>query len=113
MSDKCIFCRIADGEIPVEAIYEDDEFIAFHDRNPQAPEHALVVTRAHYETFLDIADPGLLGRMMIAAQETARRLDLADSGFRTVINTRDDGGQTVYHVHVHVLGGRFLSWPPG
>ena len=113
MSADCIFCKIAGKQIPVEALYEDDEFIAFRDLNPQAPVHVLVIPKAHFATIMDITDPGLLGRAVIACQEVARRTGMTEDGFRTVINTRDDGGQTVYHVHIHVLGGRFMAWPPG
>jgi histidine triad (HIT) family protein len=113
MSADCIFCKIASKQIPVEAIYDDEEFIAFRDANPQAPVHVLLIPRAHYETLTDVEDAGLLGRALLAVNETARRLNLAEEGFRTVINTREDGGQTVYHLHIHILGGRFMSWPPG
>ena len=113
MPDSCIFCRIAKGEIPVTPIYENDEFFAFPDANPQAPVHALVIPRAHHETIMDVADPGLLGRMLEAVKETAKRLNLDDEGFRAVVNCRDNGGQSVYHLHFHVLGGRFMTWPPG
>jgi histidine triad (HIT) family protein len=97
----------------VEAVYEDDEFIAFPDVHPQAPVHALIIPKAHFATLADITDDGLMGRAFLAACEVARRLGVDQEGFRTVVNTRDNGGQTVYHVHIHVLGGRFLSWPPG
>jgi histidine triad (HIT) family protein len=113
VSDDCIFCKIANRQIPVEPVYEDEEFIAFRDVNPQAPVHILLIPRSHYSTLLDVKDEGLLGRAMLAASEIARRQNVDESGFRTVINCRDDGGQTVYHLHIHVMGGRFLSWPPG
>jgi len=110
---ECIFCRIARGEVPVEKIYEDDEFVAFWDANPVAPAHALVIPREHYETVANVKDAGLLGRGLAVANETARRIHVADAGYRIVINCREDGGQTVYHLHFHVLGGRFMAWPPG
>lgn len=113
MADDCIFCKITAKEIPVEVLYEDDEFIAFRDVNPQAPVHALVVPKRHYATIMDMDEPGILGRAMAACLEVARKTGVTEDGFRTVINCRDDGGQTVYHVHIHVLGGRFLAWPPG
>ena len=113
MADECIFCKIAGKQIPVEPVYEDDEFIAIHDLNKQAPVHVLVLTKRHYPTILDIADADVLGRAMLAATEVARRMNLAKDGFRVVVNCGDDGGQTVYHVHIHVMGGRFLQWPPG
>lgn len=109
----CIFCKIAAGQIPVTPIYEDDEFLAFADQHPQAPVHVLLIPKAHFSTLLDMTDAAIMGRMMQAVQQTARTLDIADDGFRTVINTRDNGGQTVHHVHVHLFGGRFMGWPPG
>ena len=113
MSDECVFCKIGRGEIPVEPLYQDEEFIAFRDQNPQAPVHLLVIPREHFPTVLDVPDAALLGRAFQAANEAARKMDIQDDGFRLVVNTRDDGGQTVYHLHIHVLGGRFMSWPPG
>ena len=113
MSDDCVFCRIASGQIRVEAVYEDTEFIGFRDTHPQAPVHVLIIPKQHYATIMDIADDGLLGRALRAVQQTAVKLGVAEEGFRTVLNTRDNGGQTVYHVHWHILGGRFMQWPPG
>ena|ERR1051326_2513537 len=113
MKEDCIFCKIAGKQIPVDPIYEDGEFMAFRDLNPQAPVHILLIPKAHYDTLIDVADPAILGRALSAVAETAKRLNLHESGFRTVINSRDDGGQTVYHLHFHILGGRFMSWPPG
>lgn len=113
MADDCIFCKIATKQIPVAPVFEDDEFIAFHDQNKQAPVHVLVIPKAHYPTLLDITDEGLLGRALLAANEVARRMNLQDDGYRLVVNHRGDGGQTVYHFHLHVLGGRFMQWPPG
>jgi histidine triad (HIT) family protein len=113
MAEDCIFCKIAKHDIPVEALYEDDEFIAFRDANAQAPVHVLLIPKQHFPTVMEMDDPGVLGRAMSACLEIARRTGVSEEGFRTVINCRDDGGQTVYHVHIHVLGGRFLAWPPG
>jgi histidine triad (HIT) family protein len=113
MSDECIFCRIARKEIPVQPVYEDEATIAFRDLNPQAPEHVLLIPKAHVDTVMDIADPALHSALMTAAQEVARRLRLDQEGFRMVINCRENGGQTVYHMHIHILGGRFMQWPPG
>ena len=113
MPDDCIFCKIAAKQIPVRPVYEDDEFIAFPDLNKQAPVHVLIIPKAHYPTLSDVTDAGLLGRAMVAANEVARRVNVHESGYRVVVNCRDDGGQTVYHLHLHVLGGRFLQWPPG
>ena len=113
MADDCIFCKIAAKQVPVDLLFEDDEFVAFRDINPQAPVHALVLPKQHYPTIMDMDEPGILGRAMSVCLEVARRTGVTDDGFRTVINCRDDGGQTVYHVHIHVMGGRFLAWPPG
>ena len=113
MSSECIFCKIANGEIPVIPVYQNEEFFAFRDTNPQAPVHVLIVPKTHYTSLLDIGDEGLLGRAMLAVKQTAKALNLEDEGFRVVINTRDNGGQTVPHLHFHLLGGRFMQWPPG
>jgi histidine triad (HIT) family protein len=113
MSTDCIFCKIASRQIPVEPIYEDEEFLAFRDLNPQAPVHVLLIPKAHYATVLDMEDVGLMGRALRAVQQAAANLGLTEEGFRTVLNTRENGGQTVYHVHFHILGGRFMQWPPG
>jgi histidine triad (HIT) family protein len=111
---SCLFCQIVDGSIPSKAIYQDDHCYAFADINPQAPVHILVVPRKH---FTSIAETGkehneLLGHLHWAAAEIARSKGL-NEGYRTVINTGKDGGQTVDHVHLHLLGGRHMSWPPG
>lgn len=111
----CIFCRIAAGEIPARIILETESVLAFHDLNPVAPQHALVIPRRHIAT-LDEAvaeDRELLGDMMLAGAEVARQLGFAETGYRTVLNCKHDGGQAVYHIHLHVLGGRNMSWPPG
>ena len=113
MTDDCIFCKIADGRIPVKSVYDTDEFVAFPDMNPQAPVHVLLIPKAHYSDLMEISDARLLGRAMLAIRETAILLGLEDEGFRVVLNTRANGGQTVKHVHWHVLGGRFMQWPPG
>lgn len=113
MPEDCIFCKIANRKIPVEPVFENEEFVAFRDMHPQAPIHVLLIPRAHYDTVMEIEDVAVLGRALIAIQETAKALGLAEEGFRTVLNTRDNGGQTVYHVHWHILGGRFMQWPPG
>lgn len=113
--DDCLFCRIASGEIPAAVAHADDRVMAFQDINPQAPVHVLVIPREHI-TSLDHAgdeQEGLLGALLLAARDVARKEGLAEDGYRTVINTGDDGGQSVHHVHVHVLGGRRLTWPPG
>ncbi|HEX8351527.1 MAG TPA: histidine triad nucleotide-binding protein [Pyrinomonadaceae bacterium] len=111
----CIFCKIVAGEIPAAKVYEDERALAFRDINPQAPTHALVIPRAHVASLNDASgsDEALLGHLLVVAARVAREAGHADSGFRTVINTGADAGQTVFHIHVHVLGGRALKWPPG
>jgi histidine triad (HIT) family protein len=113
MSD-CIFCKIIKGEIPGKKIYEDDELFAFHDINPAAPVHFLLVPKKHIKNLLmaGAEDTALLGRLLDKARELAQEL-CGENGARFVINAGRDGGQTVDHLHVHVLGGRALSWPPG
>ncbi|NQT34092.1 histidine triad nucleotide-binding protein [bacterium] len=114
MSD-CLFCKIAAGEIPSEFVYEDDELVAFPDINPQAPHHVLIIPRRHIETVLDLTDDdaGLIGRMILAAGKIARELGLSQRGYRLLFNCKQDGGQEVYHIHLHLLGGRRMTWPPG
>lgn len=111
MSD-CIFCKIAEKSLSAKVIYEDDDCLAFEDINPQAPIHFLVIPKTHIETILD-ADPEIMGKMMSAAARMAEKKGVADDGFRTVINCRRHAGQTVDHLHIHVLGGRWFTWPPG
>lgn len=114
MSD-CLFCKIASGEIPTDLIFENEEIVAFRDINPQAPVHVLIIPREHIPTLLDTsADHSeLLGRMQLAAIELARSLNLDQSGFRLVTNCLEGGGQAVFHLHLHLLGGRQMAWPPG
>jgi histidine triad (HIT) family protein len=111
---SCLFCRIVDGSIPSTRVYEDDQCIAFADIHPQAPVHLLIVPREHIASLAKAAaeHSGLLGHLLWTATELAREKGLAN-GFRTVINTGADGGQTVDHLHVHLLGGRPMHWPPG
>lgn len=113
MSD-CLFCGISAGDIPAEIVHRDEHIVAFRDINPQAPMHVLVIPVAHYANAgeLAAADPHLAGRLMQSAAEVAAAEGL-DSGYRVVFNTGADAGQTVFHVHAHVLGGRHLTWPPG
>ena len=110
----CLFCRIIEGTMPSGTVYQDDHCFAFHDINPQAPVHVLVIPRKHIASLADAdkADEGLLGHLLWAAAEVARLKGLAN-GFRVVISTGRDGGQTVDHLHLHVLGGRAMHWPPG
>ncbi|MDX2174903.1 MAG: histidine triad nucleotide-binding protein [Candidatus Sumerlaeia bacterium] len=112
---KTIFGRIAAGEIPCKKVYEDDLVLAFHDVAPQAPTHILVIPKEDVATLNDLG-PGheaLAGRMVIIAAKVAKELGLAESGYRLVMNCNEDGGQTVFHVHLHLLGGRAMGWPPG
>jgi histidine triad (HIT) family protein len=112
---SCLFCRIVAGEIPAKKVYEDDDVVAFDDINAQAPMHVLVVPRAHVATLneLDRAHDGLVGSMVRRAAAIAAERGYADRGYRTVFNCNADAGQTVFHLHLHVLGGRPLAWPPG
>ena len=108
----CLFCKIAKKELPTKILYEDDDFIAFNDIKPVSPTHILVIPKKHIKNLWEAEDEKLLGKLLLTAKEVAKQNNLND-GFRTVINTGDNGGQTVYHLHVHVLGGRFHKWPPG
>ena len=111
----CLFCRIASGEIPASVVHADDRFVAFRDIHPQAPVHILVIPREHVAS-LDAADDGhreLLGELLLRARDLARTEGIAEDGYRTVLNVGADGGQTVHHIHLHLVGGRSLRWPPG
>ncbi len=114
MSGKTIFQRIVDREIPAEIVYEDDVCLAFRDVSPQAPTHVLVIPKRPIPSLADLADTDveLAGRLLLAARKVARDLGL-EGGYRVVANTGEDGGQSVAHLHLHVLGGRRLGWPPG
>ena len=112
---SCLFCRIAGGDIPATLVHEDEHLVAFRDIDPQAPLHVLVIPREHVGS-LDEADDGhreILGSMLLLARDLARAEGVAESGYRTVLNVGSNGGQSVFHVHLHVLGGRRLRWPPG
>ena len=110
--EGCVFCGIAAGEIPATIVFEDDDFVAFEDLNPKAPVHVLVVPRQHSSQVGEMEEH-LFGPLLKVGVEVAARMGIEGSGYRFVINTGDDGGQTVGHTHLHVLGGRRLSWPPG
>jgi histidine triad (HIT) family protein len=112
-SQSCIFCKIARGEIPAQMLVNNKEIAAFRDLNPQAPVHILIIPKKHIGSLDDSADSYLVGQMMILAAAIARQEKIAKTGYRTVINTGKDGGQSVDHLHVHLLGGRAMTWPPG
>lgn len=115
MTDDCLFCKIIAGEIPSNKVYSDDDVFAFHDINPAAPTHILLIPKKHLSgvSSADESDQALLGKLLLRANKIATELGLNEDGFRYVINTGRDGGQTVFHLHLHILGGRALSWPPG
>ena len=115
MSSTCLFCRIIAGEIPATKVYEDDTLVAFNDINPQAPMHVLVVPRVHVATLNDLGatHDAVVGAMVRRAAAIASDRGFADSGYRTVFNCNADAGQAVFHIHLHVLGGRTMTWPPG
>jgi histidine triad (HIT) family protein len=114
MSD-CLFCKVAAGDIPARLAHQDDELVAFHDINPQAPLHVLVIPRRHISTLNDLsaADDPLVGSMLRRAAAIAAEHGYAERGYRTVFNVNREAGQTVFHIHLHVLAGRGLTWPPG
>lgn len=109
MSD-CLFCKIVVGDIPCKKIYEDDAFLAFHDIHPKAPVHALVIPKQHVDTLADADDPAMLGQLMHRVRHVAEILDVANAGYRVVFNVRDGGGQEIYHLHAHILGGKRLPF---
>jgi histidine triad (HIT) family protein len=113
MAADCLFCRIVRKEIPATLVHESDDCVAFRDIDPRAPVHILVIPREHVSSLNDVTDPGIVGRLATAAAEIARAEGIAESGYRTVINTNRDAGQSVAHLHLHLLGGRAMSWPPG
>ena len=114
MSDT-IFGRIAAGEVPADIVYEDAELVAFRDLSPQAPTHILIIPRKPIPTLNDLeqADAELVGKLILAAAKVAKQVGIADDGYRVVVNCNAAGGQTVFHLHLHLLGGRPLQWPPG
>ena len=114
MSD-CLFCKIVNGDIPTELIYEDDDVVAFNDISPQAPTHILIIPKNHIATLNDSDDTDamVLGKLNRVASALARENGFADDGYRVVINCNDAGGQAVYHIHLHLLAGRQMHWPPG
>ena len=113
--DDCIFCKIVAGDIPADIVYQDEYVLAFRDLNPEAPTHVLVISRKHISTLNDLtdADAELIGRMHLAAKAVAEQDGIAESGYRTLFNCNAGAGQTVFHIHLHILGGRQMTWPPG
>lgn len=111
----CIFCKIVSGDIPGDIVYQDEDVLAFRDLNPQAPTHILVIPRKHIATINDIQpeDAELIGKMYLAASQIAKDEGIAEPGYRAVMNCNREAGQTVFHIHLHLLGGRPMSWPPG
>lgn len=111
----CIFCKIANGEIPAKIIYQDDSIVAFDDINPQAPIHTIIIPRKHIATLNDVKneDSELIAHMIQSANLLAKQSDIAKDGYRIVMNCNAHGGQTVFHIHLHLLGGRHMGWPPG
>jgi len=114
-STDCLFCRIASREIPAKIVHEDDEFVAFEDINPQAPTHILVIPRKHVASLDELApeDAGIAGRLLVRLATIARDRGLPEPGYRAVINCGEGAGQSVFHIHAHLLGGRRMGWPPG
>ena len=114
-NEDCLFCKILGGEIPADIIFESDTAIAFRDINPQAPTHVLIIPRKHIATINEIAaeDHALIGSLYAAAKKIAAQEGFCEEGYRTVMNCNESAGQTVFHIHLHLLGGRALSWPPG
>ena len=111
--DDCIFCKIANGEIPAKIICTDDKVTVFNDANPQAPVHILVIPKKHYDSAIAVDDNSVFADLVAGAVKAARELGLNEKGYRMVINTGEQGGQTVPHLHLHLLAGRNLVWPPG
>lgn len=111
----CIFCKIISGDIPGDILYQDDDVLAFGDLNPHAPTHFLVIPKKHIATInnLQVEDAELVGKLYLAAKKVAKEEGVDESGYRTVMNCNAGAGQTVFHIHLHVLGGRAMSWPPG
>lgn len=111
----CIFCKIVKQEIPTKLIYEDKDVVAFDDLHPQAPIHKLIVSRQHIPTINDLTEATAIigGKMLLAAQTLAKQLNIAESGYRVIMNCNAGAGQTVFHIHMHLLGGRLFNWPPG
>lgn len=113
MTTSCLFCRIVAGEIPAKRVAESAQALAFHDIAPQAPVHVLVIPKTHYASLAETPDGSAMAVVSELARQVARELGVEASGYRVVVNTGDDGGQTVHHLHLHLLAGRPMKWPPG
>lgn len=113
MTTSCLFCRIVAGEIPAKRVAESAQALAFHDIAPQAPVHVLVIPKTHYASLAETPDGSAMAAVSELAKQVARELGVEASGYRVVVNTGDDGGQTVHHLHLHLLAGRPMKWPPG
>ena len=115
MDEDCIFCKIVAGDIPAEVVLENQDVVVFRDLTPQAPVHLLAIPRQHIATINDLqaADAAQMGNLFLAAKAAAKQEGIAEDGYRTVMNCGEGAGQTVFHIHLHILGGRSLSWPPG
>ncbi|MGB9642153.1 MAG: histidine triad nucleotide-binding protein [Candidatus Ratteibacteria bacterium] len=115
MNHDCVFCKISEGKEFAKVVYENQDIIAFHDINPQAPVHLLIIPRRHFSNLLDVdrQNSTILAEMLYVATELARQMKIAETGFRIVINTNRYAGQSIDHFHIHVLGGRIMGWPPG
>jgi histidine triad (HIT) family protein len=113
VASDCLFCRIVSHEIPAKYVLENEHVVAFRDINPQAPVHVVVIPREHVASLNEARDAAMLGQLSLAAAQIAKSEGIAESGYRTVVNTNRHAGQTVFHVHLHLLGGRDMAWPPG
>lgn len=111
----CLFCKIAQGKIPAQVVYEDQDIMVFKDIAPQAPIHLLIIPKTHLDTINDVDDEHavLLGRLILTARQMAKETGCSETGYRLLFNVNKHGGQAVYHIHLHLLGGRQLDWPPG
>jgi histidine triad (HIT) family protein len=115
MMDDCLFCKMVSGEIQPDVVYEDDDVLAFRDINPQAPVHVVLIPKRHISTLNDLspADAELVGKLFLAAKTVAVSEGIAEPGYRTLFNCNKEGGQVVFHIHLHLMGGRPMGWPPG
>jgi histidine triad (HIT) family protein len=111
--NDCLFCKMVAGDMTPDTVYEDDDVLAFRDINAQAPVHILIIPKKHVATLNELNDPMLAGQLLLAATQLAKQEGLAESGYRTIFNCNGDGGQEVFHLHLHLLGGRQMRWPPG